>query len=148
MRRASPSHHLLFVSLTMLSDYRFDETEVLIRAGHDSRTAQYPVHVFGDLTIDSLNWLSDQGKDLLQKELRRRDKEQHLAMNFVSGLTLETLYGNSRDEGSRITVRVKIDKNMNAEFLTCIYLSIILLFLNAKISIYSTETSRGTCDPL
>lgn len=122
---------VLYFMLISLSNCSFDETEVLVKAEHGSRISQHPVHIYGDLTIQSLNWLSDQGKQQLQRDLRKRDKKQH-GSKFISGLTLESLYGRSKDEGSRITVRIKFDKNMNAEFLTCMHFYPVSLSFELK----------------
>ncbi|THV00726.1 hypothetical protein K435DRAFT_963885 [Dendrothele bispora CBS 962.96] len=73
------------------------------------------VRFFGILIIEKLAWLSEQGYEWLQKDLRERDAR----INGVkSGLTLKTLYGSRKGEGSRIKVWIQCQKVSSARYLT------------------------------
>ncbi|KAF5369018.1 hypothetical protein D9758_002988 [Tetrapyrgos nigripes] len=71
-----------------------------------------PIRFFGILDLENLDWLSDQGKDWLQKDLRERDEIENGVRR--SGLTLERLYGSRPGEGSAISVYVMCVKTRPA----------------------------------
>jgi len=107
-RRTSP--HVVSTSL--------DDTEFIGQAPANSLAARGGKAVFfGVLEIESLEWLSEQGFEYLEKDLQERDEKAHMS-HSKSGLTLRTLYGHRKDEGSHIKVRICCDKSMTAHFLT------------------------------
>lgn len=94
-------------------DGRFDECEFIGSPPEGHRTIHRPVTFYGVLTIASLDWLSAQGKVWLETDLRRRD-----ARRGTSHLTLATIYGNVKGQGSQIRVWIQGEKNMPARFLS------------------------------
>lgn len=74
------------------------------------------VSFYGILKVQSLNLLSSQGHDWLQKELREHDEQQNKIAE--SGLTLQGLYGVPPAQGSKISVWVHCKKRQQASFLT------------------------------
>lgn len=95
---------------------RLDESEFIISAPENSRVAHNPVYFFGKLKVDSLEWLTPEGKKWLEVDLRRRDEDLHLH-GEASGLTLARLYGTLKNEGSRITIWIGCQKSMFVRFL-------------------------------
>ncbi|KIL60135.1 hypothetical protein M378DRAFT_14316 [Amanita muscaria Koide BX008] len=80
------------------------------------RINKYPVKFYGLLKIESLDWLSDEGKQLLEAEYRKRDERLHAVRK--SELTLETLYGDAKGRGSQISVFISSEKTLAAEYMT------------------------------
>lgn len=96
----------------------FDETEFIGKPPKGSLGARNEkVVFFGVLTISSLEWLSEQGLDYLERDLREYDQTQHLE-HTLSGLTLRTLYGDKTWKGSRLKVMIACDKTLLAHFMT------------------------------
>ena len=80
------------------------------------------VHFYGKLAIESLDWLSDQGRRWLELDLRQRDREIHFE-HALTGLTLGELYAPIAGfSPTTITVWIQCDKSMQARFL-CKFLS-------------------------
>jgi hypothetical protein len=96
----------------------FDECEHILAPSQNSLTARHPVFFYGLLKIESLGWLSENGTDLLEAELRHRDQLLHPHIER-SGITLERLYGNFKGRGSTISVYIRCEKKMAAEYMTC-----------------------------
>ena len=75
-----------------------------------------PVQIRGILEIKSLDWLSTEGRQLLQDAIRQRDGPK-------SGLTLSKIYGHAikkKDRNSKLNAKVLIraTKLMAAGYLT------------------------------
>ena len=96
----------------------FDECEHILAPSEDSLTARHPVFFYGVLKVDSLEWLSEDGRNLLEANLRKRDEELHPRIQ-TSRLTLERLYGDVRGRGSTISVIIHCEKKLPAEYMTC-----------------------------
>lgn len=83
------------------------------------------VKFVGKLVIESLNWLSEGGKALLQQALRTWDEKTNFktagSSHRFSGLTLDTLYGSRPGEGTQLTVYLVCEKNLSTTFMTCEY---------------------------
>ncbi|KAG5647980.1 hypothetical protein DXG03_007014 [Asterophora parasitica] len=111
--------HRFKYALKLISNLeaRFDETEYLISAPRSSRIAKDATEFWGVLIINDFQWLSFQGKEWLQQDLRQRDLEMN-PQRTTSGLSLSTLYGSHKSEGSRLSVWVHGEKNMPAQFMT------------------------------
>lgn len=71
--------------------------------------AKSVIQWYGVLTVDKLNWLSDQGRAWLEADLQKRDIDLHIN-KASSGLTLDTLYGSKKDEGLKIRVYLQGEK--------------------------------------
>jgi hypothetical protein len=93
-----------------------DDSEFIISAPEGSKLRHNHVHFYGKFEIQSLDWLSDQGRRWLELDLRERDKEIHLE-HALNGLTLARLYGDMKNSGMRITVWIQCEKSMQARFL-------------------------------
>ncbi|GLB36142.1 hypothetical protein LshimejAT787_0304300 [Lyophyllum shimeji] len=95
----------------------FDETEFVTTPPSTSRIALEPTEFYGLLKIESLNWLSPQGKEWLQLDLQERDLELN-PQRTASRLTLSSIYGERRNEGSRLLVQIYGVKAQSARFMT------------------------------
>ncbi|KAF5370224.1 hypothetical protein D9615_010088 [Tricholomella constricta] len=95
----------------------FDETEFIVSPPPTSRIAREATEFYGILEIEKLEWLSPQGKEWLQRDLRQRDVKIHSQLS-ASGLTLSTLYGNNKGEGLKLSVWIQGVKSMSARFMT------------------------------
>jgi hypothetical protein len=71
----------------------------------------------GVLEIDRLDWLSETGRLWLEYDLRKRDDDKSIAAP-PSQLTLQAVYGDGVNSGSKISVWVKFDKNSSALYMT------------------------------
>ncbi|KAM6497701.1 hypothetical protein JOM56_005649 [Amanita muscaria] len=94
----------------------FDESEYVLAPPETSQINKYPVRFYGLLKIESLDWLSDEGKQLLEADYRKRDERLHAVRK--SELTLETLYGDAKGRGSQISVFISAEKTLAAEYMT------------------------------
>ncbi|KIL60153.1 hypothetical protein M378DRAFT_26641 [Amanita muscaria Koide BX008] len=94
----------------------FDESEYVLAPPETSQINKYPVKFYGLLKIESLDWLSDEGKQLLEADYRKRDERLHAVRK--SELTLETLYGDAKGRGSQISVFISAEKTLAAEYMT------------------------------
>ncbi|KAF8078631.1 hypothetical protein FPV67DRAFT_1465886 [Lyophyllum atratum] len=97
-----------------IMESRFDETEFIVPPSRTSRIVNECPEFYGTLEIEKLEWLSPQGQEWLQLDLRARDSILHPSSN----LTLSKLYGKQPNEGSRLLVQVHDIKNMSARFMT------------------------------
>jgi len=96
---------------------RFDATEFIGSPPEGSiRAKNEKVVIFAVYKIPSLDCLSEQALEYLQRDLREYDEEIRVGR---SGLTLQTLYGDKTWVGSRIRVRVACNMTLSAHFLTC-----------------------------
>lgn len=95
---------------------RLDDTEFIISAREGSKFPTNHVQFYGKLKIQSLDWLSEQGRRWLELDLRERDREIHRE-HALNGLTLARLYGDMKNSGMRMTVWIQCEKNMQASFL-------------------------------
>ncbi|KAM6501259.1 hypothetical protein JOM56_004273 [Amanita muscaria] len=95
----------------------FDESEYVLAPPETSQINKYPVKFYGLLKIESLDWLSDEGKQLLEADYRKRDEQLHAVRK--SEVTLETLYGDAKGRGSQISVFISSEKTLAAEYMTC-----------------------------
>lgn len=95
----------------------FDDCEHILAPSEDSLVSRHPVFFFGVLKVDSLEWLSDDGKNLLEADLRNRDEVLHPHIK-KSGLTLERLYGDVSGQGSTVSVFIRCEKTLAAEYMT------------------------------
>lgn len=103
---------------------RFDEAE-FSATDPASRIQRASISFQGVLEIETLDWLSPRGKELVEKDLRRRDIKKRLG-NVPSGsnLTLEEVYRRDptfrladKSQGRKIKLRIQGQKNMPALFL-------------------------------
>ncbi|KAF9454571.1 hypothetical protein P691DRAFT_655722 [Macrolepiota fuliginosa MF-IS2] len=94
-----------------------DDTEFLKSPPSTSRIVKQGVQVFGELSIDKLSWLSPAGREWLQCDLRKRDDDLRTA-GKPSRLTLEAIYGDGVNSGSKISVWLKFDMNLTAAYMT------------------------------
>ncbi|KAF8898756.1 hypothetical protein BD779DRAFT_1666546 [Infundibulicybe gibba] len=95
----------------------FDESEFIANPPQNSRVAKYSVHFYGILTIETLEWLTQDGYKWLEADLRERDQEARTSTH-ISGLTLKQLYGFRAGEGTKLSVYIHCEKNLLAEFMT------------------------------
>lgn len=94
---------------------RLDDSEFIIGAREGSKLGSNHVHFYGKLEIQSLDWLSDQGRRWLEMDLRQRDREIHFE-HALNGLTLIEVYG-GKNSGMKITVWIQCEKSMQVKFL-------------------------------
>ena len=113
-------------------DIGLDDTEFLLRPAENSLISKNPVYFYGVLQIESLDWLSPEGKARLEKELQMRDKELHPNITG-SGLTLVWLYGDAKGRGSMISVIIRCKKNMFVEYMTCEFYLCLSMFDSSLI---------------
>lgn len=109
--------------LTIQCDKQFiglDDTEFIVAPPETNIVSRKPVYFYGVLKIESLNWLSEDGRSSLEDELRLRDKELHPHLRG-SKLSLKTVYGDAKGRGSMISVILKCRKSMYVEYMTCEY---------------------------
>lgn len=92
-----------------------DDSEFIIGAREGSKLGSNHVHFYGKLEIQSLDWLSDQGRRWLEMDLRQRDREIHFE-HALNGLTLIEVYG-GKNSGMKITVWIQCEKSMQVKFL-------------------------------
>jgi len=97
-----------------IMESRFDETEFIVPPPKTSRIVNECPEFYGTLEIEKLEWLSPQGQEWLQLDLRARDSILHPSSN----LTLSRLYGKQANEGLRLLVQVHDIKNMSARFMS------------------------------
>lgn len=91
--------------------------EFLQEAPPSSRIVTHQVKVIGVLEIERLDWLSGTGREWLESDLRRRDDEKKTAAK-PSQLTLEAIYGDGVNSGSKISIWLKFDKILSAAYMT------------------------------
>jgi hypothetical protein len=96
----------------------FDECEYIMPPSSDSLISKHTVFFYGVLKVDSLEWLSEGGRDLLEANVRKRDEELHPHIG-TSRLRLERLYDNAKRRGLAISVFIRCEKNLAAEYMTC-----------------------------
>lgn len=96
---------------------RLDQSEYIGSPPHGSRIIHNAVLFYGKLEIESLDWLSAQGRQWLETDLRQRDSQLN-QQGGRSGLTLARIYGDVKKEGSRITVWIQGEKNMSVRYLS------------------------------
>lgn len=107
---------LTFKHYDLMFFNRLDDTEFIISARQGSKSRHNQVDFYGKLEIRSLDWLSSQGKRWLEQDLRERDRKIHFE-HALSGLTLDSIYGDGVTSGMRITVWIMCEKNMQSRFL-------------------------------
>lgn len=95
----------------------FDETELLKEAPSTSKIVINQVRVIGVLEIERLDWLSETGREWLEADVRTRDDEKSFATK-PSQLTLDAIYGDGVNSGSKISVWLKFDKILSAAYMT------------------------------
>ncbi|KAF8642257.1 hypothetical protein AX16_009532 [Volvariella volvacea WC 439] len=95
----------------------FDDTEFLIQPPPDHPANDYPVYIFGILEVDTLDFLSERGKQWLETDFRARDEKLH-GRAHTSGLTLPKLYNGGKNGGTKLKVWVRCEKMLYAAFLT------------------------------
>ena len=99
--------------------YSFDETEYIVTPPPDSIVVKRPVYFCGNLQIESLDWLSEEGLRCLETDFKNYDNKIHEGDNR-SGLTLQRLYyGSQLDKRLWIKVEVVYEKVLFAAYLTC-----------------------------
>jgi hypothetical protein len=96
--------------------HRLDDSEFIISAPEGSKPRHNHIHFYGKLEIQSLDWLSGQGRRWLELDLRERDRDMHMEHD-IKGLTLAGLYGDMINSGMKINVWVQCEKSMQARFL-------------------------------
>jgi len=88
------------------------------------------------LEILDLDWLSEQGLAYLERDFQEYDEKIHLS-HSLSRLTLRSLYGQRKGEGSHLKIRIKCNKHLLAHFLTCEcshHVLLVGLHLNSNVS--------------
>jgi hypothetical protein len=111
---------------------RLDDSEFIISARETSELRHTHVHFYGKLEIQSLSWLSDQGRRWLELDLRERDREMHLE-HSLNGLTLASIYGD-KNSGMTLTVWIQCEKSMQARFLG-VYISMFSIGYTSELLI-------------
>lgn len=102
--------------------FSFDSSERYLTSAKDSA----PVFFFGVLIIDKLEWLSGGGRDVLQKELKKRDKtlsthrssQNSQKASEPRNLTLAGLYDKGPHKGFKLSVCIFCEKHSPAMFMT------------------------------
>ncbi|KAL0951195.1 hypothetical protein HGRIS_007923 [Hohenbuehelia grisea] len=116
------SKHPVLKNVLMASGPRGTDITGLDETEHLYATKEAPPDVFfyGELLIESLDWLSERGLEWLEQDLRERDQKMHLQNrpNTSSGLTLRRLYGDTAQEGLRIKVIIRAEKRLEALYLS------------------------------
>ncbi|KAJ7766861.1 hypothetical protein B0H16DRAFT_1687045 [Mycena metata] len=111
--------------LRLLQDEKitgFDSSERYLTSAKDSA----PVFFFGVLIIDKLEWLSGDGRAVLQKELKKRDKtlsthrssQNSQKASEPRNLTLTGLYDKGPHQGFKLSVCIFCEKHSPAMFMT------------------------------